>query len=154
MSVKRLEPEKIAALYERSSRDDEQIGDSSSMGDVMMNLGSVEGDFQYRAKEEIAGHIRRSAALPFDDIWLGGGSEYPCLAVLVNGDRACVHYFEAEGVMWQSQGDFSKGTVFLAGGEEWNAPAGTVVSIESAICCAEEFFDSMKRPDCIEWQRL
>ena len=120
----------------------------------MMNFGSVEGDFQYETKEEIAGHIRRSTALPFDDIWLSGDSEYPCLAVLVNGDMACVHYFEEDGIMWQSCGDFSKGTVFLAGGEEWYAPADTVVSIESAICCAEEFFDSMKRPDCIEWQRL
>ena len=120
----------------------------------MMNLGSMEGDFQYATKEEIAGHIRRSAALPFDDIWLGGGSEYPCLAILVNGDKACVHYFEADGVMWQSYGDCPEGTVFLAGGEEWKAPADTVVSIERAICCAEEFFESENRPECIAWQKL
>ena len=31
MSEKRLEPEKITALYERLSRDDEQIGDSNSI---------------------------------------------------------------------------------------------------------------------------
>ena len=31
MNEKRLEPEKITALYERLSRDDEQIGDSNSI---------------------------------------------------------------------------------------------------------------------------
>ena len=31
MSEKRLEPGKITALYERLSRDDEQIGDSNSI---------------------------------------------------------------------------------------------------------------------------
>ena len=31
MNEKRLEPEKITALYERFSRDDEQIGDSNSI---------------------------------------------------------------------------------------------------------------------------
>ena len=30
MNEKRLEPEKVTALYERLSRDDEQIGDSNS----------------------------------------------------------------------------------------------------------------------------
>ena len=29
-----------------------------------------------------------------------------------------------------------------------------VVSLEIAISCMEEFFDTMKRPQCIEWQRL
>ena len=31
MNEKRLEPEKITAVYERLSRDDEQIGDSNSI---------------------------------------------------------------------------------------------------------------------------
>ena len=119
-----------------------------------MNLGSNKGCFQYETKEEIAQHIRRSSALPLDEIWISGGNEYPCLAILINGDYACVHYFEEEGILWQSCGNFSKGMIFLAGGEEWEAPADTIVSIESAIFCMEEFFDLMKKPECIEWWEL
>ena len=119
-----------------------------------MNLVSNEGCFKYETKEEIARHIKRSSALPLDDIWISGENEYPILAILINGDQACVHYFEEEGVTWQSYGNFSKGTIFLAGGEEWEAPADTIVSIKSAIICMEEFVDLMKKPTCIEWQQL
>lgn len=123
-------------------------------GENIMNLGSIKGDFKYETKEEIAEHIKQSSVLPFDDIWISGEKEYPCLAILINGDYACVHYFEEEGVIWQSYGDFSKEMIFLAGGEEWEAPADTIVSIKSAVSCMEEFFDSMGKPKCIEWRKL
>lgn len=119
-----------------------------------MNLGSNEGYFQYETKEEIAAHIRRSSSLSFDDIFISGENEYPCLAILINGDYACITYFNEEGAMWQSYGDFSKEMIFMAGGVEWEAPANTIISIESAISCMEEFFDSMEKPKCIEWQEV
>lgn len=124
------------------------------LGESIMNLGSKEGNFKYETKEEIAGHIMRSSALPLDDIWISGEDEYPCLAILINGDYACVHYFEEEGITWQSHGNFSEEVIFWAGGEEWKAPADTIVSIESAISCMEDFFDSMKKPKCIEWRKI
>lgn len=119
-----------------------------------MNLCSNEGDFKYKTKEEITEHIKRSSALPTDEIWISGENQYPCLAILINGNFACVHYFEEEGVMWQSHGTNSEEVTFLSGGEEWTAPADTVISIENAVSCTEEFFDSLKKPECIEWQEL
>lgn len=119
-----------------------------------MNLATTEGDFRYDTKEEIAEHMRRSSALPLDDIWISGEDKYPCLAILINGSLACVNYFEEEGEMWQSYGNYPNDVRFIAGGEEWEAPADTVVSLEDAISCMEEFFDTPKRPECIEWQEL
>ena len=43
MNEKRLEPEKITALYERLSRDDEQIGDSNSIVNQKGGFGRMCG---------------------------------------------------------------------------------------------------------------
>ncbi len=59
-----------------------------------------------------------------------------------------------DGYIWQSYSDFDKEVTFLAGEEEWTAPEDTIVSFEAALKCMEEFFDSMERPKCIEWQEL
>ena len=118
-----------------------------------MTLGSYEGNFKYETKEEIAEHIRRSSELPMDDIWISGENELPCLAILVNGAYACIHYFDKEGE-WISHGTDQKKIIFLAGLERWEAPSDAVVFLEVAISCMEEFFDTMKKPRCIEWQKL
>ncbi len=90
-----------------------------------------------------------------DEIWISGKEAYPCLAILVNGKYACVNYFENEdGMMCLSYGKYEKSVVFLAGLEEWEAPANAVVSTEEAVSCMEEFFDTLKRPECIRWQEL
>ena len=42
MNEKRLEPEKITALYERLSRDDEQIGDSMNCSPSSRQRNKIE----------------------------------------------------------------------------------------------------------------
>ncbi len=49
MNEKRLEPEKITALYERLSRDDEQIGDSNSI----VNQGEICQEYFRRNRNKI-----------------------------------------------------------------------------------------------------
>lgn len=120
-----------------------------------MNLATNDGDFRYETKEEIAEHIRKSASLGMDDIWISGEEEYPCMAVLVNKEFACINYFEnGNGDMWITYSENEREVIFLAGGEEWTAPADTVISLESALLCMEEFFDTLKRPQCVKWQEL
>lgn len=108
--------------------------------------------------EEIEQIIRRSADLhlPLDDIWISGEEKYPCLSILVNGEYACVHYFANEnGEVWQSFGNLQREIIFKAGGEEWEAPADTILSLEMAIECMKEFCSKrFRRPECIEWQEL
>lgn len=121
-----------------------------------MTISTSKGDITCHDKNEIAEIIKRSSTLPRgDEIWISGDDEYPCLAIQVNGQYACVHYFENdEGDAWQSYGDFDKEVVFLAGGEEWTAPEDTIVSLEAALKCMEEYYDTLERPECIEWQEL
>lgn len=64
-----------------------------------MHMSTNAGDFPPQTKQEIAEQIRKSAALPLDEIWISGQTKYPCLAILVNGADACLTYFETEGVM-------------------------------------------------------
>ena len=51
MNEKRLEPEKITALYERLSRDDEQIGDSNS---IVNQENICQGGFHQKVKSPLS----------------------------------------------------------------------------------------------------
>ena len=122
---------------------------------MSMYLYTNEGIFKYETPKEISEHICRSSTLPMDEIFISTETKYPYLSILVNGDHACIHYFESEdGAMFQSLGNGKEGIVFLAAGEEWKAPADTIVTLETAIKCMKEFFETMKRPKCIKWQEL
>ena len=66
MNEKRLEPEKITALYERLSRDDEQIGDSNSIVNQKAMLES------YAAQRGFTNTVHYT-----DDGWSGANFERP-----------------------------------------------------------------------------
>ena len=119
---------------------------------IFTNAGEVEA----QAKEELEAIIRKSALNPYDDIWMGREEKYPCLAILVNGMRACVHYFLNDtGDMWQSAGDWEEDVPFAVHGEMPNLmPGSCVVSLNEAIICAGQFFETEERPDCIDWNEL
>ena len=72
MNEKRLEPEKITALYERLSRDDEQIGDSNSIVNQKAMLES------YAAQRGFANISHYT-----DDGWSGANFERPSWKQLV-----------------------------------------------------------------------
>lgn len=117
-----------------------------------ITVSTMHGDTICRSKNEVKKIIKCSSN---DDIWLNIGSEYPCLAILVNGKYACIHYFENNnGVSFQSVGDVNKEVVFIAGGTEWTAPPEAVVTLDEAVMCTENFIDTLSRPECIEWTEL
>ena len=109
-----------------------------------------------RDSSEIEKIISECAA-GVDEIWIFGDSEYPALSVIVNGEKAVVHYFSSEqGGSYQSaENDKIAGTTkFLAGGEIWEAPNYTVIPLLSAIECAKQFIETKQRPLCITWNEL
>ena len=115
-------------------------------------VSTINGDTIYRSKTEVKKLIMNSLN---DDISISINKDYPCLAVLINGKYACIHYFESEnGNIFQSTGDVNKEVTFIAGGTEWTAPPESVVTIEDAISCIEIFCDTLKRPKFIEWTEL
>lgn len=120
-----------------------------------MNVAKNDGDFVCQTLAELVALVMSSSQNPFDDIWISGENEYPCLAILLNGELSCVHYFlNGNGDMWQSAGDYDKDTLFIAGSEEAEMPSDAVIGVEKAIECVEEFWLSCDRPTCIEWREL
>lgn len=121
-----------------------------------MHVISIKGDRICQSIAEMSEIIKQGATLPQgDEIWISGKEDYPCLSILVKGKYACLHYFENdESDVWQSNGDFNEEVVFLAANEEWIAPEYTIIPIEIAINCMEEFCDAIKRPECIRWEAL
>lgn len=120
-----------------------------------MRIVNCNGDFECDSWQEVEKLIRRSSLNPLDDIWISKEAEYPCLAILLNGNAACVHYFlNEEGDMWQSVGYGDRDIVFESNGDKSEMPANTVISIEKAIECAKQFYNIQKQPECIEWREL
>ena len=120
-----------------------------------MNIANCNGDFECCTWEEIEHLIRESSTNPYDDIWINGEEDYPCLAILINGNWACVHYFfNDEGDMWQSVGYGDKDVTFVSNGDESDMPANSVISLEKAIECARQFYETHTQPSCIEWREL
>jgi len=42
----------------------------------------------------------------------------------------------------------------VTGGAPSDMPGNCVISLDEAIACVNQFFDTLQRPDCIEWREL
>ncbi|MGL5436964.1 MAG: Imm1 family immunity protein [Lachnospiraceae bacterium] len=121
----------------------------------LLYVAKNDGDFVCQTEAELVAMIMSSLQNPYDDIWISGEACYPCLAILLNGNLSCVHYFlNDSGDMWQSAGDYGNDTVFIAGGKRTEMSADAVIGIEKAIECVRQFWLSCDRPTCIEWREL
>lgn len=120
-----------------------------------MNIANYNGDFELHLWKDLEKQIRESSTYPFDDIWISWETEYPCLSILINGRYTCVHYFlNDQGDMWQSVGHGDIEVIFVSNGERSEMPANSVVSLDVTIECAKQFFETHKKPTCIEWRNL
>lgn len=120
-----------------------------------MNIANCNGDFECQSGDELENLIKKSSLNPFDDIWLNGSADYPCLSILINGSYACVHYFlNDEGDVWQSIGHDDKDVTFVSNGDRSDLPADCIISLDRAVECARQFYDTLDRPTCIEWREL
>ena len=106
--------------------------------------------------QEIIEIIKNNKGL--EEIWISKGTKkYPCLAIQLNNDLVCVNYFteDENEIYWTSLGNYDKETIFLSGGEEWLAPANTIITIDQTIECLTEFYENQKdKPKSIKWQKL
>lgn len=121
----------------------------------MVNIANSSGDFKCQSWNELKDLLSKSAINSFDDVWISGEKEYPCLAILINGNDACIHYFlDDEGNMWQSVGYGREDIAFFSNGERCDMPADSVVSLDIAMECAKQFIETLDKPRCIEWREL
>lgn len=121
-----------------------------------MHVVSNQGEFDCHSKEEIEIIIRQSSQIPYDDIWLSGKNEYPCMTITLNGSDACLHYFlNDDGDFWQSVGTCDKVVSFVSGhGEPDFTPENAVITLDQAIRCMRLFYDTLQMPDCITWRSM
>ena len=126
------------------------------MGGIKVKISCGFGTLNCDNDNEIEQILKKCADNPLDDIWISGENEYPCLALLVNRELACIHFFASEEEHYQSVGnEESDGTTkFYAGGEMAELPNYTVVSLSLAIQCVKQFFKSHNRPSCIKWNEI
>ncbi|MDE5557034.1 MAG: hypothetical protein K2J32_04980 [Ruminococcus sp.] len=73
-------------------------------------------------------------------------TKYPQLNICVNGNYAFILYSTGEKT-FRSVGDVNKKIIFNRINEEPEAS----VTLDDAIMCTEIFFDTLSRPECIEW---
>ena len=120
-----------------------------------MNMTNCNGDFELHSFTELEQQIRESSTYPFDDIWISGEANYPCLSILINGQYACIHYFlNNQGDMFQSIGYGHENIIFETNGEKSDMPANSIIPLHSAIECAKQFYETQKLPTCINWRDL
>ncbi len=119
-----------------------------------LNISTHNGNIKCDSFEAIENLILQSTKSLPDDIWISR-KEYPCLAISINGTNACIHYFlNDEGDMWQAIGNGEEDTEFMTNGEISVLPGEAVVSIEMALLCAKNFFESNEKPCCVQWREL
>ncbi len=123
--------------------------------DMVRNIANCKGNFKCQSWNELKDFITKSSFNSLDDIWINGNDDYPCLAILINREHACVHYFlDGDGNMWQSVGYGKEDVAFVCNGEKSVMPANSVISLDKALECAKQFFQTLERPSCIEWRDL
>ncbi len=85
-----------------------------------------------------------------------GKWECPYMNLLIQGNRAYVHYFSAGDVAgFQSIGESeSDEIVTINSGHEYYVPEYTLVSLDSALNAAKEFIQTKTLPKSIEWHEM
>jgi len=138
------------------------VGSRTVYGQLMQFLEIF--DFEGRQEASSAEQLHRALSRRFD----GGnhfeiaavGRQYPMLDLMVSGDLAVVHYFAAEGSAGtQSIGDVGDAVETVEfpedrAGATFTMPGSTVVSMATAISCAEEFSIDLQRPTAVTWFEL
>lgn len=128
-----------------------------SLRHIVFNIAGNSGDVLCETVQEVEKIVVSSSKKLYDELWISGADKYPCLAILLNGDLANIHYFaEEDGEMWQSvkMDENDNNIDFLIGGQMDTIPSYYVISLEKALEAVKQFCSTFCRPDCIEWEEL
>ena len=75
--------------------------------------------------------------------------------MLISCKHKLVNYFlNNQGDMYQSIGYGTEDISFESNGEKSDVPADAIISLDLAIECAKQFFETHEKPTCIEWRDL
>lgn len=121
-----------------------------AIGRLELLVSCNSGDYSCASWIEVKNLIMQSQNDKYDDIWISGNDEYPCLSILINQKDTCIHYYlNNDGEMWQSVGNADKNVLFVSNNDMSTLiemSANTIVPLYKAIQCVKQF--------CIEWRKL
>lgn len=121
-----------------------------------MYISSNIGNYECYTIDEMKGYILKCAENVFDELWISKDkNDYPILVILINDNYACLHFFiDDKGTVFQSVGYGYEDMSFKLNNDEIIMPANSVILLDDAIKCAEQFFINCDKPNCIKWSSL
>ncbi|MCE9578152.1 MAG: hypothetical protein K8W52_33815 [Deltaproteobacteria bacterium] len=127
---------------------------------MSMHIDHFGGSCQVGDAASLAATLAQRYGKDANEFWMGEhAGEYPCLALLVRGARASVHYFAESGHPgWWSRGVSESDALVEFFGQTPTAiqeiPEYAVVTLEEGLAAASEFFATGTMPTCIPWEEL
>ncbi|MGN1105140.1 MAG: Imm1 family immunity protein [Huintestinicola sp.] len=124
-----------------------------------MTISHFGGAFMDISSEDVDDILKIRFGSGVNEFWISLEGEYPCLAVMINGDLGSITYFPDDLCAGsQSYGGEKAGetvTFYTDTPEEETELDGRyAVSSAVALRAAREFVFTGKRPVCIEWVEL
>lgn len=115
--------------------------------------------------EQLTSAMQKRNDKGYNEFWIcmDEKQSYPCIVVSVKDDLAYLHYFEEEGEPgWASVSERLNGldeegmTTFYTnnGAEEIMIENRAIVAFDKAVEAVEEFSDTGRMPNCMEWEEL
>lgn len=123
-----------------------------------MIIASNIGDFECNSRDDFKAQMlvcmRQEQG---NEIWcsLSNEDEFPTLSILTSQLGAVVNYFSEENEeQFASVGAMEEDgcEAFLNG--QYEVAVYQIISLEKALECALEFYDTHERPECIEWEEI
>jgi hypothetical protein len=124
---------------------------------VMFTLGMMVMEIEASSLKELENSIQIvKQNIEVSLVVTSGKCEYPYMNLLIQDDRAYVHYFSSDDEAgFQSIGESeSDEIVTINASQEYYVPEHTLVSLDSALFAAKEFIQTKALPKCIEWYEL
>lgn len=138
---------------------------ASPAGDaVCMRVSGCGAAWDVADEEGLEAVLRQRDPRGGGDFWLSGGDDtFPCLGIRVSGPHSDIHYFPedrhpgfrclgGEGLPSEGTTTFVFDGCDPAMGED--VPNDFVVSFDTAVVVAKEFFRTRELPVCCEWFEL
>ena len=121
-----------------------------------MYISSNNGNYECYTINEMKVYILKCAENVFDELWISKDkNDYPILVILINDNYACLHFFiDDKGTVFQSVGNGYEDISFKLNNDEIIMPANSIILLDDAIKCAEQFFIDYDKPKCIKWSSL
>ena len=127
-----------------------------------MEVAAIEGVYSVTSVDALIAVLANRVGDAVNSFWLSRQSEgFPALAIMVNGDFACVNYLpDGDTAGYVSVGHLTgleaRDTSFTISmsGEQMEVEERSVVRFSDAVAAAQEFFATNRLPRCLDWDEL